>query len=201
MRTSAKSKAMNNNKKAEMGVGTLIIFIALLLVAAVAAGVLIQTAGSLQQQALTTGKATQSEISTNARVIEVSATNGSTQTISNFSMQMRLSPGSDPLKLEEVILTLNTDDETLTLQYSGNETYQTTGSAGTYGVRYLINGSNHVAGVLQRGDVIQVDFSSPSPIGRSQAVRLNFIPKVGTPTLVKFATPDLISTERVYLYP
>ena len=64
-------------KKAEMGVGTLIIFIALLLVAAVAAGVLIQTAGSLQEKALSTGTQAKSQISTNAVTVEISATDGS----------------------------------------------------------------------------------------------------------------------------
>ena len=67
---------MNSNKKAEMGVGTLIIFIALLLVAAVAAGVLIQTAGSLQQKALSTGTQATGQIATNAQVIDVSAVDG-----------------------------------------------------------------------------------------------------------------------------
>ena len=32
-------------------------------------------------------------------------------------------------------------------------------------------------------------------------IRLNFIPKIGTATLTQFVTPDVIATERVYLYP
>ena len=53
-------------KKAEMGVGTHIVFIAKLLGAAVAAGVLIQTVSSLQEKALATGGQATTQISTNA---------------------------------------------------------------------------------------------------------------------------------------
>ena len=189
-----------------MGVGTLIIFIAMLLVAAVAAGVLLQTAGSLQQQALVTGQASRSEISTNARVVEVSAVDGSQAGgVENFTMQMKLSPGSDPIKLDEVTITFNTDNTSTTLIYSGNDTFETTQAgnegSGTFGVDYLINGSNNMNGNLVRGDVIRVDFQSPRAIGESESIRINFIPKIGTATLVQFNTPDVMSTQRVYLYP
>lgn len=193
------------NKKAEMGVGTLIIFIAMLLVAAVAAGVLLQTAGSLQQQALLTGQSSRSEISTNARVVDVSGVDGTSGELENFSQQMKLSPGSDPIKLDEVTLTFNTDNTTTTLTYSGNTTYATnqTGNqgSGTFGVQYLLQGANHIPGNLQNGDVIQVDYQSPRTLGEGEKVRINFIPKIGTNTLVEFATPNVISTQRVYLYP
>jgi archaeal flagellin FlaB len=204
--------------RAEMGVGTLIIFIAMLLVAAVAAGVLLQTAGGLQQKALSTGQQSKSEISTNARVIEVSATDAAAdQAVENFSMQMKLSPGSDPIKLDEATLTFSTDDATTTLVYRApvNTTHYcgingisapqnctgTSGTTGNYTVEYLINGSNHVEGNLQRGDVVRVHWRSASSLGEDEHLRINFIPKIGAPTLVEFNTPDVMSTQRVYLYP
>ncbi|MFP4423900.1 MAG: hypothetical protein ACLFP2_01585 [Candidatus Woesearchaeota archaeon] len=46
------------------------------MVATIAAGVLIQTSGSLQEKALTTGDQAKSQISTNVRVVEVSGSDG-----------------------------------------------------------------------------------------------------------------------------
>ena len=205
-------------KRAEMGVGTLIIFIAMLLVAAVAAGVLLQTAGSLQQKALSTGQQSEAEIATNARVIEVSAVDASTDmTVENFSMQMKLAPGSDPLKLAEVTLTFNTDNTTTSLTYLEplNTTDYCAASAsaapcaltssatatGNFTVEYLINGTNHIEGNLQRGDVIRVYYVAPRSITEGEHIRINFIPKTGTATLVEFNAPDVMTTQRVYMYP
>ncbi len=106
-------------KKAEMGVGTLIIFIAMLLVAAVAAGVLIQTASSLQEKSLATGQQSRSQISTNLRSIEVSASSGNNQSLTEFRQIVKLSPGSEPIKLNALIITFNTENKTSTLKYRG----------------------------------------------------------------------------------
>ena len=106
-------------KKAEMGVGTLIIFIAMLLVAAVAAGVVIQTVGSLQEKSLSTGSQAEGQIATNALTVEISATNGNDGEIDDFSQMMKLAPGSEPMKLDSVILSFNTYQSTATLQYRG----------------------------------------------------------------------------------
>lgn len=106
-------------KKAEMGVGTLIVFIAMLLVAAVAAGVIMQTATSLQQKSVSTGRQAKSQISTNVRVYEVSATDGSNGNLTDFHQIIKTSPGSDPVKLDEVLFTFSTNDATTTLKYRG----------------------------------------------------------------------------------
>jgi archaellin len=188
-----------------MGVGTLIIFIAMLLVAAVAAGVLLQTAGALQQRALVTGSQTRAEISTNVRVIEVSAVDGTDQTLENFSMQLKLAPGSDPIKLSEVTFTFNTFNSGLTLSYDNatgaNASSNVTTGVGTFTAEYLINGSNHIDGNLQRGDVLRVHWVAGQGIGEDTEVRINWIPKIGTATLVEFTTPDVISTQTAFLYP
>jgi archaellin len=72
---------------------------------------------------------------------------------------------------------------------------------GFFSVEYLQTGTNHVPGNLQKGDLIKLCFEAPQDIGEDVQVRMNFIPKIGTATLTEFVTPDVISTERVYLYP
>lgn len=192
-------------KKAEMGVGTLIIFIALLLVAAVAAGVLIQTASSLQQKALETGRQATGQISSNAIAIEVSAEDGQARNVTNFSMIMKLAAGSDQIKLEDVTMSFSTADTATTYKYtSGTKTNYTVNAAqhnGTFDVTYLQTGTNSIVGNLQRGDVIRIDFCGEREILEDEQVMIRFIPKIGTPTQVNFVTPEVISTKRVYLYP
>ncbi len=194
-------------KKAEMGVGTLIIFIALLLVAAVAAGVLINTAGTLQEKALTTGKQATAMIATHAEVVEVSAVDASSTSnndIENFSVIMKLSPGSDKIKFSDVTITFSTLSETQTMIIDSSTTGDFVDPAndnGTFGVEYLQKGSNWASGNLQKGDVVRINFDSQSSIGSDQPIRFSFIPKIGSPTLTSFNTPDVMSATREYLYP
>ena len=93
-------KNENENTLAAMGIGAMIVFIALILVAAVASAVIIQTAEKLQQNAQTTGDQTQqqmaSKITPLSVVIQVEAgvapNNAATEDILRVTFE--LAPGS-----------------------------------------------------------------------------------------------------------
>ncbi|MGM5488439.1 MAG: archaellin/type IV pilin N-terminal domain-containing protein [Nanobdellota archaeon] len=88
------------SKRGIMGIGTLIIFIATILVAAVAAAVLISTSNVLQQRSLLVGQEARKSITDGLDVFSImAASNYSTETFNNYEVLMRLSPGSDPLQM------------------------------------------------------------------------------------------------------
>jgi len=92
---------LQSKKRAIMGIGTLIIFIATILVAAVAAGVLISTSGILQQRALITGQEARKKITNSVEIISIVAHGNRTdESLNNFEILVRLDAGSDPLQMK-----------------------------------------------------------------------------------------------------
>jgi flagellin-like protein len=64
----------DTDNRGQVGIGTLIVFIAMVLVAAIAAGVLVNTAGFLQENAEQTGQQAQSQVSDRLTVVSAYAT-------------------------------------------------------------------------------------------------------------------------------
>ena len=86
--------------RGQVGIGTLIVFIAMVLVAAIAAGVLISTAGFLQAQAQQTGKEAIGEVSNIVQIEQVGGEdNTSDGQIDILNVSVRLAAGSDPVNL------------------------------------------------------------------------------------------------------
>ncbi|WP_321431046.1 archaellin/type IV pilin N-terminal domain-containing protein [uncultured Methanolobus sp.] len=123
----ANNKLMKSDTSAQVGIGTLIIFIAMVLVAAVAAAVLIQTSGTLQQKAQSTGKQATQEVSSNLMVktIEgIRAKDSSTSMAANVSMlelKVGLNVGSSPVDVNQVVISITDGTTTNNLIYANNE--------------------------------------------------------------------------------
>ncbi|WP_372911486.1 archaellin/type IV pilin N-terminal domain-containing protein [Salinigranum sp.] len=88
----------NEKDRGQVGIGTLIVFIAMVLVAAIAAGVLVNTAGFLQESAEQTGQEAQGEVSDRLTVVNAYAT-VSSGTADNITVTVRKASGSDNVNL------------------------------------------------------------------------------------------------------
>ena len=93
------NKKMNeeNNDWGSIGIGAMIVFIALILVAAVASAVIIQTGEKLQQNAQQSGSDTQQEISGKISIITVWVGDQGTAGAEEITMVFELAPGSEPI--------------------------------------------------------------------------------------------------------
>lgn len=198
------------NNKGLMGIGTLIIFIAVILVAAVAASVLISTSGSLQQRSLTTGSQAEEGVSTGAEAVSVMGTDGSANhDLEHFEVLLRLQAGSEPMNLNNTVVLVDTATTSQSLDYGGAVSDGTEASSTyQYRVTYVKQGPDYEGDYLSRGDVLKLKFrcsdctsGDTGGIGENKKVRIKIIPRVGTTSIIEFTTPDVITEQRITLWP
>jgi len=117
-------KKMRNIKKmlkeddlGDMGIGAMIVFIAMVLVAGIAASVLIQTANKLEIQAMVTGQETTREVSTGLAVVDIEGQNTG-GLISEMTITVRARAGSGDIDLGQTVLELTDGSVKTLLTYS-----------------------------------------------------------------------------------
>ena len=121
-------RIFDEEERGQVGIGTLIVFIAMVLVAAIAAGVLINTAGFLQTQAEATGEESTSQVSERLQVVSQSGTiaedlgENDEDGIDKLEFVVSQAPGADSIDLTEVNVELigPSGQETFTLEEDGD---------------------------------------------------------------------------------
>jgi len=118
----------NDNDRGQVGIGTLIVFIAMVLVAAIAAGVLINTAGILQSQAEATGEESAQQVSDRVVVSTVTGdaadlgdgveSDETDVRINNISLTVARSPGAGDINLQNAIVEVFANGESATLTHN-----------------------------------------------------------------------------------
>jgi flagellin FlaB len=93
-------KIVDKEQRGQVGIGTLIVFIAMVLVAAIAAGVLINTAGFLQSQAEATGQESTDLVSERIEAGEaVGIVGADTSELKSIKVNVKAAPGANEIDL------------------------------------------------------------------------------------------------------
>jgi len=104
-------RKIKRNEKAAVGIGTLIVFIAMVLVAAVAASVLISTAEQLQTKAKAVGTQTIKEVSAGLAIDDITGYTNSDRTLIQYlALTVRPRAGTDYIDLKLTTLTVSDDN-------------------------------------------------------------------------------------------
>jgi flagellin FlaB len=150
----ANRKCLNHNDSGDVGVGTLIIFISMVLVAAVAAAVLIYTTGALQQKATKTSKEATQQISSNIIVEKVMGDRGLGLNSTLDTLLVRIKPdvGTTSIDLRQVIITVMDKDYRYDLNYGTNYS--------AIAVRDEDLSFNASTPVLNSGDLVEIQVNN-----------------------------------------
>ena len=99
-----KSTPTRDGDRGQVGIGTLIVFIAMVLVAAIAAGVLINTAGFLQSSAEETGQQSSDQVTNRLEVVNAVGTEVNGGTVDLIELTVRRAPGAGNIDMGSTTL-------------------------------------------------------------------------------------------------
>ena len=200
------NRSIRNNRTndaAQVGIGTMIVFIAAVIVAAVAAAVLINTAGNLQRKASETGQETTQEVAANLFIRDIVGDMNSTRTgLEGVYWYVSLAPGAEPIDLNNTILrwkygaslqdlgiftgTADCDDASFDALADG------------FCVRDVFNAGDNDRWVLSEGDRVRIEVALSNAASEEVPARASvdalLMPEAGGPVDGSFKTPATYGT-------
>ncbi|KOX97763.1 archaellin/type IV pilin N-terminal domain-containing protein [Halorubrum tropicale] len=213
----------NDDDRGQVGIGTLIVFIAMVLVAAIAAGVLINTAGFLQSQAEATGQESTDLVSER---IDVTSTvgivnNSSDGTLSEIRVGVAGAAGADQIDLSSATIQAVGPNGQQNLIFTGTKKLNTTQADsgaddlqnvsdipdGAFAVQdsenNFVSASNAVLNDDERFTIVFNPETKPfgegvgnnTYFGESEQSSLDIVSPSGATTSVDLRAPDLFNTD------
>lgn len=175
--------------RGQVGVGSLIIFIAVILVAAISAGVLLRASGVLSVRATSTAEAATKEVSTKIDVFQVTGYSNETaprENITEIFLSARLSPGSPSIALEDIMIIFQAGD----VYVSGISTSGTGEQIFTYD--FTKNTTEDTT--LEEGESVDIKYSQGGNMKMSKGTTFFFtIQPQGVMTRIKRTVPNSIA--------
>jgi flagellin FlaB len=199
-------KKLLNDQGGAVGIGTLIIFIAFVLVAAVAAAVLINTSGILQQKAMQTGKETIAEVSSNIKIDTIIGERNDTTVddLNQLEITISTNAGSGKIDLKQMIIRLDNGNKSIDMLRFHNGTadaeyYNITELRdvdGSFTPETPVINSGDLVMILINLDALDIDFPSRTTL------HLELIPEFGSQVSLELLTPPSYGVDKIiHLYP
>jgi flagellin FlaB len=216
------TKKLKADDIGDMGIGAMIVFIAMVLVAGIAASVLIQTANRLEIQAMQTGQETIGEVSTGLAVAGIYGYRAiADENISLMGINVQPRSGSFSIDLGQTYIEISDSNTKVVLMYEANEFHDTPDidgdffaagfydglSATTFGIIVLEDADGSLASgtpVVNKGDqvMLTVDlgavFSGTEGLPTRTDVWGIVQPEEGAPAVFAFTTPSSYASDNVF---
>ncbi|WP_311171109.1 archaellin/type IV pilin N-terminal domain-containing protein [Halobellus ordinarius] len=198
----------SDSNRGQVGIGTLIVFIAMVLVAAIAAGVLVNTAGFLQATAEEAGQESVDKVTNRVEVVNQHGTVGPGNKIANITFTVRLAAGSSAVDMNQTSIKYLSDTEVTTLtnhtEFSNDvDANENDGTSTTFNLSAVDREEqfdDNSYGVLNDGDdryEVTIDTeaieSDTSGLDTGSQVRLDITSQTGGTTQVIVTMPQQLA--------
>lgn len=199
-----------------MGVGAMIIFIAMVVVAGIAAAVIIQTSSKLETQALKTGDETLAVVASGIKILGIDGHNTS-GAIDQMAIYLSVLSGAPDFDIGQAVIEISNSEHKFLLRYGEALTNTSTvdgdifaitdfGDADTFDVIVLQDADGSLSSanpVLNYGDHVALAINTTAVFGKSIPPRTDVfglvLPEEGAYATIGFTTPASITTEVVEL--
>jgi len=202
---------ISSNEYASIGIGSLIIFIAMIITAGVTASVIFQTMDSMQQQALRTSQETIKDISTGLKISHISGYIQNSS-ITKLVFFVETIAGSDAVDLAETTVQLS-NSETVSILHYDNTTFSASVTNGLFGsvnssnlsnidfsvlvIRDIDSSCTSSNPVINKNDLVAILVNTTScfsGISNSISVSGRIMPEQGISAVIGFTTPSSFTT-------
>lgn len=180
--------------------GTLIVFIAMVLVAAVAAAVLIGTSGNLQQRAMATGMEATAEVSSNLQLRSIYGVRASGDPdLWDIKIYVQLAAGAVPMDLSTLVVRTS-DGQTINMyEYDSAALADDAAASANFAATWIRGGDG--TSVMQAGDLVELHFNMNDAGGAGieprEDLEVLLLPETGAPMQADFIAPPTFGSDLI----